>query len=221
MKITALCPSRRRPSQLRDSLYGLIDHADHRRDIEVLVAFDPDDETVDEARWLMQPVRQIRTWTAPERYGYGRLHEYYNALAEQAQGDWLLIWNDDARMQTLGWDSIITSSPPRVLWLEANHSPQANMFPAWPRSWAQAAGHVSLSPHCDSWLQMLGTYLGQLRVPIEVRHYRADITGDHEDDTYREGRGQIGTDGYWPGAEPRYTQVVADAQAIQMALNSD
>jgi hypothetical protein len=39
--------------------------------------------------------------------GYDSLHEYYNELASKATGDWLMLWNDDAVMETEGWDEKI------------------------------------------------------------------------------------------------------------------
>jgi hypothetical protein len=217
--ISALLPSRGRLASLVVSVGSLVTTASRPENVEVLVMGDPDDIASIPAAWRYPAPRQVRAWIAPERYGYGRLHEYYNALAARAGGDWLLIWNDDATMLTDGWDEIIEAAGPAVLWLEANHSPQANMFPAWPRAWYEAAGRVSGSPHCDSWLQLLGGLLGQRRVPVQVAHHRADVTGEHADATYAEGRGLIGTDGYWPGGQPDNGAVLADALRIREVLH--
>ena len=39
-----------------------------------------------------------------DRLGYKNLHEYMNALWVQASGEWLMLWNDDALMETKDWD---------------------------------------------------------------------------------------------------------------------
>src|SRR5690606_8725158 len=102
-EIFVLLPSRGRPGPLVESVASLRELADDPARIEVLVAVDPDDpDTAQAARDC-----EAEAWRAPERFGYARLHEYVNALAHQAGGDWMLLWNDDARMRTRGWDSRI------------------------------------------------------------------------------------------------------------------
>ena len=41
------------------------------------------------------------------RLGWTVLHEYYNFLASNIDSEWYFIWNDDAFMQTQGWDQEI------------------------------------------------------------------------------------------------------------------
>lgn len=211
--ISVLCPSRGREASLRESAASLLGRAADPGGVEVLAAVDPDDS--DRYAAAGGPAG-VRIWTAPERYGYARLHEYLNHLVTLASGDWLLNWNDDARMLTRGWDEVIAAQDPAVLWLQANHHPGASMFPAWPRAWAQALGHVSPVPHVDTYLQWLGEALGGLaKVPVEVLHDRADVTGNHDDATYREGRGRIGPHGMVPGGIPDREAVARDAETIR------
>lgn len=219
--VSVLCPSRGRGASLAKSCETLLSLADTPGMVEILVGIDPgDDETAQAASFI--PGR-VKTWTAPERFGYARLHEYYNALAKLASRTWLLIWNDDARMLTPGWDTIIGSQPPGVLWVQANHHHGASMFPAWPRAWAEATGHVSTTAHCDTFLQYIGEALGCLRkVPVEVLHDRADVTGGHDDATYAEGRGAIGPYAMVPGFDPGAVreQVVQDVLIIEQLLGA-
>ena len=101
------------PPPLGQSLAGSLASLESRRTgssrVEYLVAHDPDDPPP------YPPPPDARFWEAPERYGYQRLHEYYNALAAQARGDWLFIWNDDARMASEGWDEVIEAQEPAFL----------------------------------------------------------------------------------------------------------
>jgi len=212
VNVSVLCPSRGRGASLAKSAETLTALAADPSMIEILVAVDPDDEATAQAASFI-PAR-VKVWRAPQRYGYARLHEYYNALARMACGRWLLIWNDDARMLTQGWDAVIAAQQPGVLWSQANHCGGGNLFPAWPREWTQALGHVSLSPHCDMWIQHIGQGLGcQRRIPVEVFHDRKDVTGGHDDATYAEGRGLIGPD---DTIEPfPYERVREDAEIIR------
>lgn len=185
--ISVLLPTRNRPGSLRVSVASLLDQAAVPQDIEILLAADPDDDT---ARSAVSDGLPARVWTAPERYGYEGLFRYYNHLATLAAGDWLMLWNDDARMITRGWDDVIRRQERwGVLASRANHCGDANLFPVFPRWWAEVTGHISLSPNVDVWIGEVGAMLGScMRIPVEVFHDRFDVTGNHDDQTYREGR---------------------------------
>ncbi len=184
--ISALVPSRGRPEALAGSIASLLGLAAGPDAVEVVAAIDPDDAWRYE-QWVYPSTRILVT---PERYGHARIHEYMNALAAMASGEWLLNWNDDAVMLTPGWDAVIASRAPGVLWPSANHHPGCNIFPAWPAEWTRLTGHMSLAPNCDSWIQDLGERLGrQERIPVEVFHDRHNQTGSgrFDDATYAEG----------------------------------
>lgn len=186
--ISVLLPSRGRPDSLIESVASLAAIAKDPDAVEVLVAIDPDDPATVDATLDLDGVRP---WTAPERYGYAQLHRYYNHLATMAKGEWLLLWNDDATMRTPGWDEVIGGQEPGVLWLASNQGPY--YFPAWPRAWSDAWGHVSLSPNVDVWVSEVGARVGRtVPVPVEIHHDRKDITGGHDDQTYAEGRALMG-----------------------------
>lgn len=213
--ISVLLPSRGRPKPLTDSIAGLLDLADRPGSIEILIAADPDDpDTHDvDLPW------QARAWMAPERYGYPRLHEYVNRLAEQADGDWLMLWNDDARILTDGWDTIVRDQDENVLWPHSNDIPTCNTFPIWPRAWTDHLGHVSLSPHCDSWIQFLGQTIDRHeRVDVEILHDRADLTGGHDDQTRAESLAGYRTADY--GAPAMEAARADDVAALRHYLNS-
>jgi len=212
--ISVLLPSRGRPKALAESIDGLLDLADRPGAVQVLIAADPDDadtRTVD-LPW------QASVWTAPERYGYPRLHEYVNRLAEQADGDWLMLWNDDARILTEGWDTVVHEQQPGVLWPHSNDIPTCNTFPIWPKAWTDALGHVSLSPHCDSWIQYLGQALNRHEcVDVEILHDRADLTGGHDDQTRAESLAGYRTADY--GSPAMEAARAADVDALRALLN--
>ncbi|MDX2838010.1 hypothetical protein PV377_03150 [Streptomyces ipomoeae] len=214
MLISVLLPSRGRPSALTDTIAGLLELATQPDDVQVLVAADPDDT---DTRSLALP-KQAEIWTSPERYGYPRLHEYVNALAEQAVGDWLMLWNDDARILTPGWDRAVASAPQAVLWPHSNDIPTCNTFPIWPRAWTAHLGHVSLSPHCDSWIQFLGQTIGRHeRVAVDILHDRADLTGGHDDQTRAESLAGYRTADY--GSPAMEAARAADVTALRRLLN--
>lgn len=212
--VSVLLPSRGRPTALAGTINRLLDLADRPDGVQILVAADPDDPGTCGA----DLPRQATVWTAPERYGYPRLHEYVNRLATQADGGWLMLWNDDARILTEGWDTIIGAQPPGVLWPRSNDIATCNTFPIWPRAWTDHLGHVSLSPHCDSWIQFLGQSLGRHdRVDVEILHDRADLTGGHDDQTRAESLAGYRTADY--GSPAMEAARAADVAALRTLLD--
>lgn len=168
---------------LQRSIHSLLSLADEPGTVEILLAVDPDAPAkLPAGQWGGGGI----VWEAPERYGSARMHEYYNHLARLAQGWWLMIWNDDARMLTPHWDSFVRANPGQCLWLDhGDTGPEhCNMFPVWPRAWAEALGHVADgSPRVDTWVQEVAELLGrQVKIPVQIRHESPD------DLTWREGR---------------------------------
>lgn len=174
MVVSVVLPTRMRAAALERSLDSL-----GEGNYEVLLAVDRDDPT--EYRGFA--ARRF----AVERYGYAGLDCYYNLLAEHAKGDWVLLWNDDALMQTPDWVDIVADHEPNaVLSPDTVHRPLCT-FPIIPRRFIEAAGHMSLSPHVDSWWEQIGQMLDRLVwPPISVAHDRADVTGNNDDTVYRE-----------------------------------
>lgn len=218
-EISVVFTSRARPESLRAAVGSLLHHADDPAAVEVIVAVDPDDTATLAAAPSFQP--QVALWTAPERWGYNRLHDYLNQLAKMASAPWCQWFNDDMRMQTRGWDTVVRGHRPAVLWPHANHVHHANIVPAWPRAWSDAMGHVSPTTHMDTYLQYLGDALGRHdKVPVEVLHDRADVTGGHDDATYAQGRKLLGSEGMAPGYDYSAVreQVAADAEVIRRLL---
>jgi hypothetical protein len=211
IQVSVLVPSRGRTSGLLDSIGTLTGMAADPGRVEVLVAADADDVAT----------AAIADWVAPVRYGYEHLHVYWNALAKMAHGDWLLLWNDDCRMLTGGWDDLVAAERPGVLWPYTNHRLDlGNPFPAWPASWSRLLGYVSPVMHPDTYLQGLGHALGcSRRVRVEVEHRRPDLTGAAPDATFLEGRARLGADGMVPGwdRDAVGAMAAADARTIREA----
>lgn len=182
--VSVLLPSRRRPVLLGGSVTSLATTAAHPERVEVLVAADPDDPGT-QGFALPAPLAGY-VLTAPRRWGRGWVHEYYNWLAAQATGDWLLIFNDDAVMETPGWDSIISEQEPGVVVVGSNHSD--HVFLAIPASWVRAAGQMSPTPDLDNFLFEVGSSLGCVRrPPVRIFHDPYYLTGANNDENYQEG----------------------------------
>ena len=196
--VSVLLPSRGRPGSLIEAGYSLLETASDPYDVEIIVGYDADDPaTLNAAKAFKSD-----TLLFPTRHGYDQLHLYMNELAKWASGRWLLLWNDDATMTTHSWDSIIGQfdhTTPLVL------SPSSTgyghglcCFPAASRALYDTLGHLSFSPHVDTWLQDLGRATGTIRdIPVHVPHDRADLTGGHQDQTRAESLAGYRTDAFY------------------------
>ena len=206
--VSVLCPTRRRPREFQSSISSLVRLADDPERVEILAAIDPDDASYWD--WVLPP--GVRVWTAPQRYGYRHLNEYYNALARQATGHWQMLWNDDALMVTPGWDSVIAErSEDVLLWPFVPEEEGMNCFPIWPASWPALMGHVSLDTFNDRWMIDIAERTG--------RHRHVEITVSHQRDGGQ--AGDLATFCQEPMVRAREADAQVIGTAFQDAWNAD
>lgn len=194
-KISILLPTRKRTEAVVKSVGSLLANAADTSRIEILIAYDNDDaesRQFFEETWfpfLSQTQATSRVFET-ERFGYLRLYKYVNFLAEQASGDWIMFWNDDALMLTENWDEEIVKNDGwfgllRMPCVTMNH-PFA-LFPIVPREWVDFFGMVSPVNHSDWWIYNVTVPAGRMKnIPVEVFHDRADVTGGNNDETFKE-----------------------------------
>lgn len=184
--VSAPVPSRHRCQMLRDSVASLRDTAARPDLVEILVAYDPDDEaTGDAARELNADL----IWKAPERYGFTGQSMYYAALISQCRGEWVFVtWSDDAVMETPYWDDLLRAQAPgTIAYTDGNWNGQT-CFPAVHRDALAAVGRLSPLPSLDTWFEDAARDAGVLVTPhVYVRQDRADLNGRNDDQVHREG----------------------------------
>ena len=192
-KISILLPTRGRTDALERSIMSLVDLASNPQDLQVLVGFDTDDTKssdyfVEHIAPRIDQAGAAYTCLAFEPMGYIRLNEYVNALAQQARGDWLMFWNDDAFMESAGWDQEITKHTGRFCCLRMpthNFHPYA-IFPIVPKKWLDLFGYLSDHQISDAWISQISYMLDiMVTVPIQVTHDRHDLTGNNNDETFK------------------------------------
>jgi len=123
-----------------------------------------------------------------EPLGYTRLNEYVNTLAKASDSDWLVFWNDDAYMETQGWDTTIASHTGefKLLAFHTHNDHPYSIFPIAPRAWLDTMGYLSPHQISDAWLSQQAFMLDIWeRIPVDVVHDRHDLTGNNDDDTYK------------------------------------
>lgn len=194
-KISILLPTRKRVETVIKSISSILSTASNPANIEILIAYDDDDEESKEffsTTWFPFVEQSGATTKVfeTERFGYLRLYRYVNFLGEQASGDWLMFWNDDALMLTDGWDEQILKNSDhwgllRMPCVNMDH-PFA-LFPIIPRDWIDFFGKISPVNHSDWWIFHVTYHLNRIRnIPVQVYHNRADVTGQNNDETFKE-----------------------------------
>lgn len=191
--IAILLPTRGRTEALFRSISSLITLADQPDRVELKLAFDRDDDVGQQyfintlKPWLDN--NQVH-YTAQlfDPLGYVRLNVYNNKLAEHTDSHWLVIWNDDAIMQTQGWDRVIMDYEDdfKLLAFHTHRDHPYSIFPIVPRAWYDLLGYIS--PHAvqDAWLSQQAYMLDIWeRIPVWVEHDRHDLTGNNNDDTFK------------------------------------
>jgi hypothetical protein len=192
-QLSILLPTRGRTEMLRRSVQSLIDLADNYQQIQFMFAFDRDDAVGQEyfktsLKPYLDSVRAVYTAMVFEPLGYIRLHVYNNKLAEKTDSDWLVIWNDDAVMETQGWDTEITkyTGDFKLLAFHTHNDHPYSIFPIIPRKWYDLLGYLCPHPTQDGWLSQQA-YLLDIweRIPVWVNHDRYDLTGNNGDETFK------------------------------------
>ena len=194
--LSLLLATRGRTDALSRSVASVFELADHPERIQILFGFDRDD-----AQGLAHWNQVLRPWLDQhghnyiamkfEPMGYTSLHIYNNKMAQQARGEWFVIWNDDAVMETRGWDTEILRHRDefRLLAFRTHQDHPYSIFPILPRQWFDMFGYISPHPTQDGWLSQQAYMLNILeRIPAWVKHDRYDLTGNNLDETFRNRR---------------------------------
>lgn len=186
------------------SLISLLDRARHPEQIEVLIAYDDDDEQSREyftgERWKQfigrWPV-QTRSFCVP-RWGYRALHLYINMLAAESRGKWIFFWSDDPLMETDHWDDHVVENQDFVglLHIASSNAPMnCSILPLFHRDWIRLFGCVSPINHADSWMSDICWNAKARRViPVTIFHDRFEDSGRNRDETWEDKRRDIATD---------------------------
>jgi len=194
MKISILLPTRGRTEVLKTSLMSLLDNVKEPKEIEIMLGMDEDDTDVisyvkDELGPILQEKGVETKANIFKPLGYTNLHQYVNTLAGNASGDWLFFWNDDCLMETKNWDEVINSYTGQFKLLAPNDNHDGHPYailPIVPKDWFILMGHLSQNAQNDAWLSHIAYMLDIFeRIDIKFIHDRADITGNNDDETFR------------------------------------
>jgi len=191
--IAVLLPTRGRTMTLTRSVMSLINRVQDISKIQIILGFD-DDDTIGIKHWeeSLQPLLDDRgvhyTAMSFEPMGYIRLNEYVTELAKNSDAAWLMFWNDDAVMQSQGWNVEIMKYQGqfKLLAVHTHREHPYSIFPIVPRDWLDMFGYMSPHQISDAWMSQIAYMVDILeRIPVWVEHDRYDLTGNNYDETFK------------------------------------
>lgn len=168
--VSIMLPTRGRPKWMCEAIDSLYSLAIDKTLMEFILKIDSDDkETIDVANRLAE-VLPMKIIVSPRGNGYHDMHHWVNDMCAIATGDWLYIFNDDARMITHGWDRMLLEAYMMVeywhgipdvclLITPTPERPGATEFGFLRRRVYEILGHWSLSPHNDNWIYQVMSFI--------------------------------------------------------------
>ena len=192
-KIAVLLPTRGRTTALKLSIISLFNRVLDMDNVQIILGFDNDDEigfnffTEEIQPWMdSKEINYVVSKFDPRTYT--GLNRYYNGLATLASADWLFVWNDDALMETTGWDRIIDKHTGefKLLKIHVHREHPYSIFPIIPKAWFDLFGYLSRHQMTDAEVSQMA-YMMDLMEIIEIyaTHDRADLTGSNKDATFK------------------------------------
>tara|TARA_R110002012_G_scaffold43964_3_gene118555 strand:+ start:1079 stop:1774 length:696 start_codon:yes stop_codon:yes gene_type:complete len=194
MKISLLCPTRKRPSFMKELWESAHSNAAFKEDIELIFYIDSDDsESIEMCKTLGTNVHAI----IDER-GDGNLSVMWNRCYEKSSADIVMHCGDDIRFRTLNWDKIVIDEfdkyDDKIVLIYGNDGIREDDLATHSflhKNWVETVGYF-LPPYFSSdmndyWLTTVARNIKRLiKVNIYTEHLHPAV-GKHElDITHQE-----------------------------------
>jgi hypothetical protein len=189
--IAVMLATHKRTDALSRSVFSLLDRTRNLDRIQIIFGIDDNDDIgTNHFIDVIQPELDLRgvdyTALSFEPMGYLGLNQYYNKMAEEADADWLMVWCDDAIMETQDWDERVAECTGEFKLLKAhahNEHPYA-VFPIIPAEWREVTGYFARHQMLDAEVSQMAYMLDIMKIiEITITHDRADLTGNNKDET--------------------------------------
>lgn len=194
--VAVLLPTRGRTTSLTNSVTSIVVKAQDRQRIQFIFGFDDDDSVgLKHFENVIQPFLDDHDVDYEAQVfssmGYEGLNRYYNHLAKSADADWLFVWNDDAIMETPGWDEIVVDHTGefKILKVHTHNEHPYSIFPIVPRLWFDTLGILSRHQMIDAEISQNAYMLDIMQiVDIDVVHEQSELTGKNDATSQRKYR---------------------------------
>ena len=194
--ISILCPTRKRPDQLRRMVDSVQQTITNPMGVEIVLYVDDDD---------IQTLNALDTDAGLILCGYVRgprlreMTKYWNECFKKCSGDIVMQGNDDVIFRTPGWDSMVEKAfaacPDKILMVhgsdEGQHLSSFGPHPFVHRKWIETLGWF-IPPYFssdwgDAWVNELADALGRRQyLPFIVEHLHFLFKKAVIDETTRE-----------------------------------
>lgn len=204
--VTVLLPTRGRQKEVLESMLSWIYRAENPKLVEFVLRVDSNDlGTLDFLEDIVYVVRirgvAVSVLIGPRGRGWQDIYTWLPDMSRAGTGDWLCIWNDDARMEQTHWDRVLLDaevpSTGEILWPErviadtcffrflVSNMPHSYSYGVWRRKAFEVLGHFSEVTLADEWLYRVNTIAGcfYCSSSIKIGHGR----GEMKDQTWEQG----------------------------------
>lgn len=194
--VSVMIPSRDRPKWLCEAVDSCVSLAGNKEHLQFVFKIDSDDqETYNVVTHISSlfPKGYVKILSSPRGRGYLDMQTWVDWMCRASDGDWLFLFNDDARIKTEQWDLLLAGADLNGVWHKVPevcilNAPtegrvQPTEFIFMRRSAFEILGHFSGGPHCDNWAWQVFSFIGSAYfAPIAVEHQQ-----DKEDKVRGEG----------------------------------
>lgn len=237
-KLSLLCPTRGRPQLFERLVRSIATTATDPSRVEILSYVDDDDD--EKYSYLVECKSLAQDTEVSRLLNFDLIVDepirtplINNILAERAQGDVLMIANDDQVFRSAGWDRRIDEEADQFpddiycMWFDdGRYRETVCTFPILSRIWIDTLGYIE-SPmfehfNCDLWTWQIAVILGRDHYigDVMVEHIHPDTgKADADETTARQLKGnRTGRDRALFAKFERYRSL--DASLLQEAIDS-
>ena len=195
MKLSILCPTRKRPQFMLDLWQSVKDTADNLSDIELIFYIDKDDQSSID---MFNSFDTNQVKSVIDERGDGNLSEMWNACYEISNADIVMHCGDDIRFRTPGWDAMVINefdnSTDKIILVYGDDGVRKDDLATHGflhKNWIETVGYF-LPPYFSSdmndyWLTTIARNLGRLKkIDIYTEHLHPAVGKHHMDETHSE-----------------------------------
>lgn len=225
--LSVLLPSRGRPEHLAQAVDSIYSLAGDKNSVEFI--FKADDDDIPTVNFLSRLERILphKKIVSPRGHGYRDMHLWANSMSAMATGDWLLLFNDDARMLTNAWDDVLAHTvvgsvfhgvtDVACLVPSVSGALDDTAFFFLRRRVVEILGRFSYIPHNDTWIAGLMKMVHSMLISqhIQIDHFAKDPAKVINDSTYQEGASARETTAYTIHSRDATMMKLLDAVKLQ------
>lgn len=186
---------------LLNTLESLFVNTEDKDKVEIILRIDDDDKNTLDNLHLLEKYNEafdFRILKGNRYGGYIHMYKFINEMAEIAKGEFLFSFNDDATMDTPGWEKIIAEHSGKVGIVKPifgsidGPGPTENLFPILHRKIIEIQGYYSLhegtDAHYDIWCRVIRGLgynveieedrLQSMHIPLGGEHVRDGLLSD-------------------------------------------